>query len=172
MIKSLVEGRQKPSSSSVTPRFQIDTNLIEFKVNAKFDGIRARVCTMRKNYFQADLEHFETTLTGKLAEIVIDLSLNSISVVDISDSSLLLYQKMLSLNESQEKQELIKLQVRLISPPKTNLNRVSELAKVYQKEKFFFRNYLNEEHFDLFIKANISKLRIVFLFKQLNTFMV
>lgn len=169
MIKSLVEGKQKSVSRKQQPSLLLDfSNLIEYKINAKFDGIRARVCTQRKNYFQANLEHFETTVTGKLDEIVVDLSLNSISILDIAGGDG--YNKILSLKEDQK--DLIKLQVRLATPPRTTLNHVSDLARQYQREKFFFKNYLNEEHFDLTVKANISKLRVVFLFKHLNTLMV
>lgn len=110
----------------------------------------------------------ETTVTGKASETVVDISLNSISVVDLDPNSI--YNKVLSLKEDQN--ELIKLQVTLVNPPRSKNSFDAEIEKRYQKEKFYFRNYLNEEHFDIILKANISKLRAVFLFKQLNTLMV
>ena len=151
-----------------TTQNQIDSNLVDFKINAKFDGVRARICTTRKNYFQADMTCFETTVTGKRSETLIDISLNSISIRDLEPNTI--YNKVLSLKEDQN--ELINLQITLINPPKSKINFDSDIEKQYQKEKFYFRNYLNEEHFDIIVKANISKLRAVFLFKQLNILMV
>lgn len=162
-IKTLL-GRK----TQTQPQTVNDSNLVEFKINAKFDGLRARICTTRKNYFQADMTCFETTVTGKASETVVDISLNSISVVDLDPNSI--YNKVLSLKEDQN--ELVKLQVTLVNPPRSKNSFDAEIEKRYQKEKFYFRNYLNEEHFDIILKANISKLRAVFLFKQLNTLMV
>lgn len=166
-IMSLLNSKGE-NKNSKKPKFLVDENLIEFKLNARLDGIRARICTSKKNYFQVEVKKFESVVTGKLAEMDVDLSLNSITVLDLDSS--LFYSKMLSLKE--DSQNLINLQVRLVNPPRTSLNSLSDIAKQYQKEKFYFKNYLNEEHFDIIVKANISKLQVVFLFKQLNTFMV
>lgn len=165
MIKNILENKSK---SQQPPRFLIDSSLVEFKINAKFDGVRARICTPRRNYFEAHLTRFETTVTAKLTEIAIDVSLNSITMLDMDPATI--YDKMLSLKEDQN--ELVKLQIKLVNPPKTKLEDDSELGKLYQKQKFFFKNYLNEQHFDIFITAHISKLRTIFLFKHINTFLV
>jgi hypothetical protein len=58
----------------------------------------------------------------------------------------------------------------LVNAPKGE--STSDMADVLQREKFYFRNYLDAEHFDLVVKANISKLRFMFLMRHLNTLLV
>ena len=142
-----------------------NSNLIELKLNAKMDGIRARVSTRKPNYFLINVNNFEVNLTSKSTEKNIELILNSISVQDLDTTAI--YKNIVSLKENTDNLIHINL-VMFNSPPISD----SKLANKCQSEKFYFKNYLNEDYFDLIVTANISKLRLMFLYKHLNTVLV
>ncbi len=150
-------------------KFIIDLNSIEMKLNAKFDGLRVRLSTQKKNYFEIGISTLEAELTSKAAEKNLEIVLNSISVLDLDENNRL-YRKIVSLKESSK--ELIRVQIKLFNAPRTPLTQSSLLAAQYQKEKFYFKNYFNENYFDVEVNADISKLQFVFLYKNLNTLMV
>jgi hypothetical protein len=143
------------------------SSVIELKLSAKMDGVSARLCTSKQNYFKINVNNFEMNAVNKQNEQNIEFILNSISVQDMEAN--VKYDKIVSLKENTE--NLINVQLTILNPPKTPYSS-SLLAAQYQHEKYYFKNYLNEEHFDLIIKANISKLKLMFLYKHLNTVLV
>ncbi len=154
-------------STGINPKMKIltNSNLIELKLNAKMDGIRARVSTRKQNYFLINVNNFEVNLKSKSTEKNIELILNSISVQDLDTTAI--YKNIVSLKENTDNLIHINL-VMFNSPPISD----SKLANKCQSEKFYFKNYLNEDYFDLIVTANISKLRLMFLYKHLNTVLV
>jgi hypothetical protein len=170
-IENLVfssNGENEVKISKRNNNFMIDPDIIEFKLNAKFDGLRVRLSTLNKNYFQVNINTLEAECISKSAEKNIKLVLNSINIIDMDEN--VSYHKLLSLKENEK--DLITVQIKLFNAPKTKLTQNSLLAAQYQREKFYFRNYLNKEYFDIAVNANISKLKFVFLFKNINTFLV
>jgi hypothetical protein len=172
-IKSILSTAGSDESSVSVParrkRFIIDLDKVELKLNARFDGLRVRLCTQKKNYFQIDISRLEAELKNLPAEKNLDLVLNSISVLDLDENNVS-YRRILSLKESS--QDLIRVQIKMFNPPPTPLTQSSLLAAQYQKEKFYFKNYYNENYFDIEVTADISKVQFVFLYKNLNTLMV
>ncbi|RNA03908.1 vacuolar sorting-associated 13A [Brachionus plicatilis] len=133
----------------------IDFDLVETKVEAKFDGLRARLGTKLNSI-------------GKTAQYDVNFSLNSISVIDLEQD--VVYNKILCPQE--ESQNLVSIDLTMYNPPKTPLSQVSKLAAQYQKEIFYFKNYMDQNHFDLSVKARIMKLKMIFLYANLNKLMV
>jgi hypothetical protein len=171
-IKYLIKKANDPKTSEIKAKLQEilgeNDDSIELKLKANMDGIRARLCTSKQNYFKVNIENFEVNVTNKSNEQNLDFVLNSISVQDLESN--VKYENIVSLAENSN--NLINVQLTMINVPKVSLSSSSILAAQYQKEKFYFKNYLNENHFDLIINANISKLRFMFLYKHLNTIMV
>lgn len=154
------------SATPTTRKFLIDPDVIEYKLNARFDGIRARLGTKSKRYFQIEVKNFQLNIENKLTHMNLDMTLNSISILDL-DSAHSSYGRILSLKE--DSQDLIRVNVRLVTPPRSSLAGQSIISNRYRKEKFYFRNYLDESFFDICVKANISKVKVIFLFRQVNT---
>lgn len=129
-------------------------------------GVSARVTTTTVDYFQLNVTKLDATVLTQPVNTQINLVLNSISVQDLQATSQ--YRNIVSLKESTE--NLITVQLMLLNAPRAE--SASDIADVFQREKFYFKNYLDQEHFDLVVKANISKLRFMFLMKHLNTLLV
>lgn len=164
-IAQLIGHKNK---TSLVKNELFDLDHIDMKLNAKFDGLRVRLSTVEKNYFELNINSLDVELFDKPVERTIEVVLSSISVIDLQSS--VPYRNILSLKESS--QDLITIRVKFNEAPRTPLTSSSILAAQYQKEKYYFKNYLDEEHFDLDIDASISKLQFVFLYKNLNTIMV
>ena len=144
------------------------SNVIELKLNAVMDGVKARVCTAHSNYFQLNVNNFQLNLLNKQAENNVDIILNSISVQDLQPGAN--YENIVSLKENTD--NLISVNLAFVNPPVEASQNESKLARQFQKEKVYFKNYLNKDHFDLLLKANISKLRFLFVYKHLDTLLV
>jgi hypothetical protein len=129
------------------------------------DGVKARLSTRKFNYFLLDVNNFEMNLISKSTEKNIELTLSSISVQDLDPTAV--YKNIVCLKENTDNLIHIKL-VMFNSPPVSD----SKLANQCQSEKFYFKNYLNEDYFDLIATANISKLKLMFLLKHMNTILV
>ncbi|CAF0704730.1 unnamed protein product [Brachionus calyciflorus] len=155
---------KKENDQVVKKKAFFDTSLIELKLKAKFDGLKTRISTRKRNYFHVDINHLELNTIGKSSQYDVHFSLNSINVDDLESG--VIYSKILCPQE--ESQNLINIELTLYNPPKTPLTETSILAAHYQKEKFYFKNYLNENHFDLEVKARISKIKAVFLYANLD----
>jgi hypothetical protein len=170
-IKYLLK-RNDPKTTEIKKKLKEilneNENEIELKLNANMDGIRARLCTSKQNYFKINIENFEAKVVNKKNEQDMEFVLNSISVQDLGSS--VKYENIVSLAENSN--NLINVQLTMVHAPKDSLPSTSLLAAQFQREKFYFKNYLNENHFDLIVNANISKLRLMFLYKHLNTIMV
>ena len=168
-IKNLLAKYTKPAEKQTKVADSNEySNYTELKLSANMDGIRARVCTSRQNYFKVSVENLEVSVLNKGNEQNLGFVLNSISVQDLEPH--VTYANIVSLMENTS--NLINVQLTLVNTPRTSLSSSSLLAAQYQSEKFYFRNYLNENHFDLTVNANISKLRLMFLYKHLNTVLV
>lgn len=163
-IKYLINKK----SSQRKPKDLTDSNLIELKLNAKLDGIRARISTSKKNYFFMSVNTLELSTIGTAAQFDVAFLLNSISLLDLNTNSSA--NKIISLKE--DTKNLIDVKLTLFNAPRTALSEISILAAQYQKEKFYFKNYLNENHFDLVVQATISKLKLLFFYKHINTVLV
>jgi hypothetical protein len=139
-------------------------DIIEIKLVGKLDAIRVRICTRIKDYFQLNINHFDLNMLNKYDENKIDLVLNSISVQDLDEKAK--YKYIVSLKENSE--NLIKVNLTLKNPPKAPSFDSSDIANQYRKEKFYFKNYLDPNFFDLIVRADVSKLCFVFLYHHLN----
>ena len=141
----------------------ITSNLIELQLNAKLDGVKARLTTAHSNYFQFNVNNFQLNVENRISEKNIAIVLNSISVLDMQANAT--YEQIVSLKENTD--NLIDVNLTMFNAPKDA--DASKIADMFQNEKFYFKNYLNEEYFDLVVKANISKLRLMFVYKHLDT---
>jgi vacuolar protein sorting-associated protein 13A/C len=155
----------KQGVDSKMPFVKKSNEVIELKLKSIMSGVHARVCTTTHNYFQVDVNKLQVNGVVKPAEKNVELILNSIVVKDMDKH--MRYDKIVSLKESTE--NLINVNLTLNTPPIAPNS--SMLAAQYQKEKFYFKNYLDNNYFDLIVKVNISKLRLMFLYKHLNTFL-
>ena len=142
----------------------VNPDLIDIKLVGKLDAIRVRICTRVKDYFQLNVNHFDLNMLNKYDENKIDLVLNSISVQDLDEKAK--YKYIVSLKENSE--NLIKVNLVLKNPPKAPSFDSSDIANKYRKEKFYFKNYLDSNFFDLIVQAHVSKLCFVFLYQHLN----
>lgn len=146
----------------------LDFDLIETKVRANFEGLKARLSTSKQDYFYIDINHLTLNSIGKIAQNEISFTLNSINVIDLEKD--VVYNKILCPQE--ESQNLFHINLTIHNPPKTPLSQVSKLAAQYQKEIFYFKNYMNQNHFDLNVKAKILKIKAIFLYAKMNKLIV
>ena len=165
-------GQTKGKQLSVTSDAAVD--IVEVKCEAKMDGIKVRLCTQTQSYLQFAVSNLTVDSVQRRDEHRIDFELHSVSVRDLDPRAI--FTHIVSLNDALDS-NLIRVQLVMHSPPEvTAAAAVSDtsqlasnaLARQYNKERFYFRNYLNADYFDLVVKANISKLRFVFLNKHLN----
>ena len=129
-------------------------------------GVRARVSTARIDYFQLNVNNLDVHVASRPSLTDVELILSSISVQDLQANAP--YTNLVSLKE--DTANLVSVRLSMVNAPKGE--STSDVADVLQREKFYFRNYLDAEHFDLVVKANISKLRFMFLMRHLNTLLV
>lgn len=141
---------------------QVNLDLIQLKLSAKMDGVTARISTRNYNYFLAKISNFEMELISKLTEKRIELILNSISVQDLEPTAT--FRDIVTLKQNTD--NLIHIKLHMFNAAPVN---GSKTANKCICEKYFFKNYLNEDYFDLHVTAHISKLRFMFLFKHLDT---
>ena len=168
LLKKPADPKTAEIKSKLTELLMESEGVIELKLKANMDGFRARLCTTKQNYFKVSVESFEINAVNKGDEQNLEFVLNSICVQDMEPNAK--YENIVSLCENSA--NLINVQLSLKMPPKVSMSSTSILATQFQKEKFYFKNYLNENHFDLIVNANISKLRLMFLYKHLNTMIV
>ena len=142
----------------------VDVDIVKLKCEAKMDGFKVRLCTQTQNYLQFSVSNLTVDSVHRRDELRIDFELQSMSVRDLYPRAI--FTHIVSLNDAHES-NLIRVQLVIHSPPAV-ANNSNALARQYNKERFFFRNYLNADYFDLVVKANISKLRFVCLNKHLN----
>ena len=142
----------------------VDVDIVKLKCEAKMDGFKVRLCTQTHNYLQFSVSNLTVDSVHRRDELRIDFELQSMSVRDLYPRAI--FTHIVSLNDAHES-NLIRVQLVIHSPPAV-ANNSNALARQYNKERFFFRNYLNADYFDLVVKANISKLRFVCLNKHLN----
>ena len=139
-------------------------DIVKLKCEAKMDGFKVRLCTQTHNYLQFSVSNLTVDSVHRRDELRIDFELQSMSVRDLYPRAI--FTHIVSLNDAHES-NLIRVQLVIHSPPAVADNS-NALARQYNKERFYFRNYLNADFFDLDVKANISKLRFVCLNKHLN----
>ena len=140
----------------------IDSNVVGIKINAKLEGVRARICTSNENYFDVHVQDFEAFAVSKDTELSLNLLLHSINVFDLDPSAK--YKKMITLKDGMD--NLLTVQLTLFNSSKSGSSDSTSLMTKYQNDKFYFKNYFNTEYFNLEVKANISKLRFIFFFRH------
>ncbi len=156
---------KKAKNSCKKSRNVLTTDLVELKLSASMAGVKARLCTTQADYFQFNVNNLDVDVTNRLAETNVGIVLSSISLLDLQEKAT--YRHVVSLKEDTD--NLINVQLTVF---KSGSGSGSQLADKCLSEKVYFRNYLDEEYFDLVVAASISKLRLMFLFKHLDTLLV
>lgn len=124
-------------------------NLVLFKINAKMNEVKARLCNHQTDLFQISVNNFETNYESRHFYNYLNLTLQQIGIKDIRQG--VYFENLLGLQENQEK--LIDINMRLFNG---------------NKKKRAIMNYLNTDFYDIELVVKISKLNCLFLYQHVN----
>jgi hypothetical protein len=143
---------------------------IELKLTATMEGFNSRISSAKQDHFIIMAKEFDMQSVFTTVDKKFNLILKAISVQDCEQTSI--YKNIVSLKD--ETDNLIDIKVCLINDiSQDNLDQIATKKEIQsRREKLYFRNYLDANHFDLEINANVSKLKFTFLYKHTETIMV
>jgi len=162
-IKSLIKKAKNVYKKS---KNELTNDLVEIKLSASMAGVKARICTTQENYFQFNVNNLDVDVTNRITETNVAFILSSISLLDLQ--KITVHKQIVSLKENTD--NLINVQLTIFKPGGQGSD--SQQADKCLSEKIYFRNYMNENYFDLVVAASISKLRLMFFFKHLDILLV
>jgi hypothetical protein len=141
--------------------------LTNLKINLNVDAFRLRFMTKKVNYYYLDLKKTEILIMDSDACLTINVLIKTGVLKDLEPNAI--FSEILSIEE-EKTDSLIHFNVKVIGQPKTHSD--SSLEMRYNSEINFFKKYFLADSFDIFIKANVPRLRHVLFYKHWDVFLV